>query len=68
MTILFVIAVYLFLVFGDFITCSICWSPGFVFTVFTCQWIVTATVVVLVFFVPHIKLVYFVFSLSLIIL
>ena len=32
--ILFVIAVYLFLVLGDFINCSSCWSPGFVFPVF----------------------------------
>ena len=45
-----------------FITCSRCWSFDFVLTVFTCPWIVTTTVL-LVFFVPHIKLVYLAFVL-----
>ena len=54
----FVTTVFMFLVRCDFITCSKCWSFGFVLAVFTCPWIV-----LLVFFVPHIKLVYLAFFL-----
>ena len=64
--ILFVITVYLFLVLCNFhhlLQLLISWFCWVLFLlVFACQWIITSTVVVLVFFVPHIKLFYLAFT------